>query len=111
MVNRRVFIKSSGIALVAGALLPGTFVRIAEAATTEGRRTLVVIFKRGAVDGLNVVVIFEQHTQGVVNDAFGQLTLVHSQQGICPIQCLGYTGWFEQVDLAQLLRGRDDLIR
>ncbi len=56
MIDRRVFLKSSGLAVVAGALLPGTFVRMAEASTTEGRRTLVVIFKRGAVDGLSVVI-------------------------------------------------------
>lgn len=56
MIDRRVFLKSSGMALVAGTLLPGVFVRMAEAATTGGKRTLVVIFQRGAVDGLSVVV-------------------------------------------------------
>jgi len=58
MIDRRVFLKSSGMALAAGAFLPGAFVRMAEAATTGGRRTLVVIFQRGAVDGLSVVVPF-----------------------------------------------------
>jgi len=50
------FLKSSGMALVAGGLLPGVFVRMAEAGTSRGKKTLVVVFQRGAVDGLNVVV-------------------------------------------------------
>ena len=56
MINRRTFMKSSGLALVAGPLLPNVFVRMANAATTKGRKVLVAIFQRGAVDGLNVVV-------------------------------------------------------
>ena len=55
-MNRRTFLKSSGLALVAGPLLPNVFVRMANAATTKGRKTLVAVFQRGAVDGLNVVV-------------------------------------------------------
>ena len=56
MIDRRFFLKSSGLALVAGGLLPNVFVKMANAATTKGRKTLVAIFQRGAVDGLNVVV-------------------------------------------------------
>ncbi len=58
MLDRRVFLKSSGLALVAGGFLPKVFVRMASAATLPGssRKVLVAIFQRGAVDGLNVVV-------------------------------------------------------
>jgi len=56
MIDRRAFLKSSGLALVAGGFLPNVFVRMAEAGTAAGRRTLLVVFQRGAVDGLNVVV-------------------------------------------------------
>lgn len=56
MFDRRAFLKSSGLALVAGGFLPNVFVRMARAGTAAGRRTLVVVFQRGAVDGLNVVV-------------------------------------------------------
>jgi uncharacterized protein (DUF1501 family) len=56
MMNRRFFLKSSGLALVAGGLLPNVFVRMAQAGTTKGRKVLVAIFQRGAVDGLNVIV-------------------------------------------------------
>src|SRR5204863_140766 len=55
-MNRRAFLKSSGLALVAGPLLPNVIVRMASAATTKGRKVLVAVFQRGAVDGLNVVV-------------------------------------------------------
>src|SRR3954454_17792551 len=56
MIDRRFFLKSSGLALVGGSLLPNVFVRMANAATTKGNKTLVAIFQRGAVDGLNMVV-------------------------------------------------------
>ena len=55
-MHRRLFLKSSGLALVGGALLPNVFVRMANAATTKGKRVVVAIFQRGAVDGLNVVI-------------------------------------------------------
>ena len=56
MIDRGFFLKSSGLALVAGGLLPNVFVKMANAATTKGKKALVAIFQRGAVDGLNVVV-------------------------------------------------------
>jgi len=56
VIDRRFFLKSSGLALVGGTLLPNVFVRMANAATTKGNKTLVAIFQRGAVDGLNVIV-------------------------------------------------------
>src|SRR3981189_3432945 len=56
MIDRRIFLKSSGLALVGGSLLPNVFVKMANAATTKGSKTLVAIFQRGAVDGLNMIV-------------------------------------------------------
>jgi uncharacterized protein (DUF1501 family) len=56
MLNRRLFLKSSGLALVASGFLPDVFIRMAKAGTPAGKRVLVAIFQRGAVDGLNVVV-------------------------------------------------------
>src|SRR5438874_11448260 len=55
-MNRRSFLKSSGLALVAGGLLPNVFVKMAAASTTKGKKVLVAIFQRGAVDGLNVII-------------------------------------------------------
>jgi len=60
MIDRRFFLKSSGLALVAGGLLPNVFVKMANAATTRGKKVLVAIFQRGAVDGLNVVVPYAE---------------------------------------------------
>ena len=60
MFDRRMFLKSSGLAIVAGGFLPGVFVRMARAGTLEGRRVLVAVFQRGAVDGLNVLVPYAE---------------------------------------------------
>jgi uncharacterized protein (DUF1501 family) len=61
MINRRIFLKSSGLALVAGGLLPNVFVRMAQAGTTKGKKVLVAVFQRGAVDGLNVIVPYGEN--------------------------------------------------
>src|SRR5260370_18916408 len=60
MLNRRVFLKSSGVALIAGGFVPNVVVRMARAGTPPGKRVLVAIFQRGAVDGLNVVVPYAE---------------------------------------------------
>jgi uncharacterized protein (DUF1501 family) len=68
-MNRRYFIKSGGIALASFGLMTSTptFLRRAVAETIDkisgGRRkTLIAIFQRGAVDGLNVVVPYGEHS-------------------------------------------------
>lgn len=67
-MNRRYFIKSGSIALASFGMLTATpsFLKRAMAETvnavTGGRRkTLIAIFQRGAVDGLNVVVPHAEH--------------------------------------------------
>ena len=57
MLTRRFFLKSSGLAFVSFGLAPRALVRSVYAAE-GGRRnkTLVVVFQRGACDGLNAVV-------------------------------------------------------
>jgi uncharacterized protein (DUF1501 family) len=63
-MDRRYFLKSSGIALASFGLMgaaPGFLHQFANAAAlTNGKRrkTLVTIFQRGAVDGLNMIVPF-----------------------------------------------------
>jgi uncharacterized protein (DUF1501 family) len=57
MIGRRVFLKSSGLALVSFGVVPRFLERAAFASETSShKKTLVVIFQRGACDGLNVVV-------------------------------------------------------
>jgi uncharacterized protein (DUF1501 family) len=59
-ITRRAFLKSGGVAMLGIAALP-TFLRRAVAATlAPAKRALIVLFQRGAVDGLNVVVPFAE---------------------------------------------------
>jgi uncharacterized protein (DUF1501 family) len=58
-IRRRLFLKSSGLALVSFGAVPAVFQRAVLAADGARRRkTVVVVFQRGACDGLNVVVPF-----------------------------------------------------
>ncbi len=60
MVSRRVFMKDGGVAVLGLSMVPGFVYRAAMAARPKpgSRKTLVTIFQRGGVDGLNVVVPF-----------------------------------------------------
>ena len=57
--SRRSFIKSSGLGFLAFGLPPSFLVRAAGAQQSAGDKTLVVVFQRGAMDGLNVVIPFK----------------------------------------------------
>jgi uncharacterized protein (DUF1501 family) len=59
--NRRFFLRNGALAIAGTAAIPSYLVRsvMAETATNPGRR-LVVIFQRGAADGLNVVVPYRE---------------------------------------------------
>jgi uncharacterized protein (DUF1501 family) len=57
MCTRRAFLKSGALAVVGTAAIPSFLSRAVFAETTGGKRKrLVVIFQRGAADGLNIVV-------------------------------------------------------
>jgi uncharacterized protein (DUF1501 family) len=57
-ITRRVFLRNGALAVVGTAALPSFLARAAYGAADPGTRTkrLVVIFQRGAADGLNIVV-------------------------------------------------------
>ena len=59
--NRRFFLRNGALAIAGTAAIPGFLVRsvMAQATAITGRR-LVVIFQRGAADGLNVVVPYRE---------------------------------------------------
>jgi uncharacterized protein (DUF1501 family) len=59
MLTRRIFLRGSAVVLAGMGAIPSW---LARAASTEGRRRkiLVVIFQRGAADGLNIVVPFSE---------------------------------------------------
>lgn len=56
-ITRRVFLRNSGLAVVGTAAIPSFLTRAAFGAVSETpNKRLVVIFQRGAADGLNIVV-------------------------------------------------------
>jgi uncharacterized protein (DUF1501 family) len=57
-ISRRYFLKSGGIAMVGMAALPSFLQRAVAATTGPTKKKMVVLFQRGAMDGLNVVVPF-----------------------------------------------------
>ena len=61
-ITRRVFLRNSGLAVVGTAAVPSFLTRAAFGAVDAGGPTkrLVVIFQRGAADGLNIVVPYAE---------------------------------------------------
>ncbi len=58
--SRRYFMKQGGIALVGLSTVPAFLQRAIAATPSAGKKQLVVIFQRGAADGLNIVVPFAE---------------------------------------------------
>ena len=56
--SRRYFLKQGGIAMVGLSAMPAFLQRAAAATPISGKKQLVVLFQRGAADGLNIVVPF-----------------------------------------------------
>src|SRR6201988_3507162 len=56
--SRRYFMKQSGIAMVGLSTMPAFLQRAIAATPASGKKQLVVLFQRGAADGLNIVVPF-----------------------------------------------------
>jgi uncharacterized protein (DUF1501 family) len=61
-ITRRIFLRNSALAVVGTAAVPTFLTRAAFGAVESGTRTkrLVVIFQRGAADGLNIVVPYAE---------------------------------------------------
>jgi len=59
-ISRRYFIKSGGIAMLGMASLPSFLQRAVASAARPNKKKMVVLFQRGAMDGLNVVVPFAE---------------------------------------------------
>jgi len=56
--SRRYFMKQGGIAMVGLSTMPAFLQRAIAATPSSGKTQLVVLFQRGAADGLNIVVPF-----------------------------------------------------
>jgi uncharacterized protein (DUF1501 family) len=59
-ISRRYFLKNGGIAMLGMASLPSFLQRAIAATAAPSKRKMVVLFQRGAMDGLNVVVPFAE---------------------------------------------------
>jgi uncharacterized protein (DUF1501 family) len=62
-VNRRIFMRGGAMAVIGSAMIPTLFTRAVLAQTEglrRGGRRLVVVFQRGAADGLNIVVPYRE---------------------------------------------------
>jgi uncharacterized protein (DUF1501 family) len=61
-LSRRYFLKSGGIAMLGMASLPAFLQRAMATTPAPNKKKMVVLFQRGAMDGLNVVVPFGEHS-------------------------------------------------
>jgi uncharacterized protein (DUF1501 family) len=59
-ISRRYFIRSGGIAMLGMASLPSFLQRAVAGTASPNKKKMVVLFQRGAMDGLNVVVPFAE---------------------------------------------------
>lgn len=59
-MTRRVFLKSGGVAMVGMTAMPAFLQRAIAETPAPNKKKLVVLFQRGAMDGLNVVVPFAE---------------------------------------------------
>ena len=59
-VTRRVFLKSGGVAMLGLSSLPAFLQRAIAGTLMPNRKKLIVLFQRGAADGLNIVVPFAE---------------------------------------------------
>ena len=59
-VSRRAFLKNGGVAMIGMSTLPAFLRRAIAATPASNRKKLVVLFQRGAADGLNIVVPFAE---------------------------------------------------
>src|SRR6267378_4371970 len=57
-VSRRVFVKSGGVAMIGMSTIPVFLQRAVAATPMPNKKKLIVLFQRGAADGLNIVVPF-----------------------------------------------------
>jgi uncharacterized protein (DUF1501 family) len=57
-ISRRIFLKSSGVAMIGMSTIPAFLQRAVTSTPMPNKKKLIVLFQRGAADGLNIVVPF-----------------------------------------------------
>jgi uncharacterized protein (DUF1501 family) len=61
-ISRRVFLKGGGVAMLGFSAMPSFLMRAAESTPMPNQKKLLVLFQRGAMDGLNAVVPFGERS-------------------------------------------------
>ncbi|HWH78837.1 MAG TPA: hypothetical protein VNT76_15755, partial [Candidatus Binatus sp.] len=69
--SRRLFLKSTGLGFLALGLPPAFLVRAAGAQQRSRGKSLVVVFQRGGMDGLNVVIPFKDRAYYQLRPSIG----------------------------------------
>lgn len=90
-LSRRYFLKQSGIALVGLSAMPA-FLQRAAAASAPSKKQLVVLFQRGAADGLNIVVPFSEPNYYRLRPTIAIRQPSRTSNGDCAIDLDGYFG-------------------
>ncbi len=91
MVSRRIFVKDGGLAVLGLSMVPGFVQRTAMAAKPGlGGKKLVVIFQRGGVDGLNLVVPFGEKDYYQYRPTIG--VPAPSKEGVSALDLDGFFG-------------------
>ena len=84
-VTRRFFLRSGAVAAVGLGIVPRFLARAAEQLAGRGK-TLVVVFQRGAADGLNIVVPHAEPSMAKVTDtSYARLLSFRRAQLMLPL--------------------------
>lgn len=70
-LSRRTFLQSAGLGILALGLPPAFLVRLAGAQQQSRDKVLVVVFQRGGMDGLNVVIPFKEKSYYALRPTIG----------------------------------------
>ncbi|MGI4756890.1 MAG: DUF1501 domain-containing protein [Janthinobacterium lividum] len=122
MLSRRVFVKNGALALVGTASIPSFLVRSVMAEQTAAQATgkkLVVLFQRGAADGLNIVVPYREKNYyamrptialqpGEVLDLDGQFGLHPAMAALLPLYQQGQLAVVHAVGSPDVTRSHFD---
>jgi uncharacterized protein (DUF1501 family) len=91
-ITRRGFMKSGALALVGTSTIPSFLTRsvLAEMTTAaENRKKLVVLFQRGAADGLNIVVPYREKNYFGLHPAMASLKPLYDQKHLAIVHAAG----------------------
>src|ERR1700676_5122655 len=89
--SRRYFLKQGGVAMVGLSAMPAFLQRSVAATPMSNKKQLVVLFQRGAADGLNIVVPFGEQNYYRLRPS---IAIPQPQRGVVGEEPLDLTGIF-----------------